>query len=338
MINTPQYDTVIETKMEDQEPQIRRVTGDDFHSVMDIIPTDQIYFGVDYLPDYFHMLLNMPNVEAYATIIGDKFVSFELFTIVDDGKTVVSRACRTRPGFTGRRFTSTMFTWLTKVSMERQKFEYQVLTSYNYIKQLLRRLERGELYKVLDKEFRNYASATGEFKFQMEKKAACQTQSSAKLINAEELAELLSSPKLRQQYFPEGRIIVDWVPYRPMKSNASLIKTDRTSIVASQLYESERGVLTFVNHFVAAFGLIFNLDVYGFIDSTLKDHLILHCNEPLSVANPENVLIRCFGREGTDWKCVTTLMKSFGLEELEKAGTGQILCEQKIEVPKSGHS
>ena len=78
-------------------------------------------------------------------------VSFELFTMVDDGKTVVSRACRTRPGYTGHRFTSTMFTWLTKVSMQRQKFEYQVLTSYSYIKQLLRRLERGELYKVLDK-------------------------------------------------------------------------------------------------------------------------------------------------------------------------------------------
>ena len=35
--------------------------------------------------------------------------------------------------------------------MERQKFEYQVLMSYGNIKQLLRRLERGELYKVLDK-------------------------------------------------------------------------------------------------------------------------------------------------------------------------------------------
>ena len=122
-----------------------------------------------------------------------------------------------------------------------------------------------------------------------------------------------------------------------MKSNASLIKTDRTSIVASELYESERGLLTFVNHFVAAFGLIFNVDVYGFIDSTLNDHLILHCKETLSLANSENVLIRCFCRDGTDWKFVTTLMKSFGLEELEKAGTGQILCEQKVnkvEVPK----
>jgi hypothetical protein len=82
-----------------------------------------------------------------------------------------------------------------------------------------------------------------------------------------------------------------------MKSNASLIKTDRTSIVASELYESERGLLTFVNHFVAAFGLIFNVDVYGFIDSTLNDHLILHCKETLSLANSENVLIRCNIRE-----------------------------------------
>jgi hypothetical protein len=75
MINTPHDYIVIEGEMEDQEPKIRRVTGDDFDSVMDIIPTSQIYFGVDYLPDYFHMLLKMPNVEAYATIIGDKFVS-----------------------------------------------------------------------------------------------------------------------------------------------------------------------------------------------------------------------------------------------------------------------
>jgi hypothetical protein len=174
----------------------------------------------------------------------------------------------------------------------------------------------------------------------MQRKTICKTQSSAKLINDKELAELLSVPNLCHQYFPEGRIIVDWVPYKPMKSNASLIKTDRTSIVASELYESERGLLTFVNHFVAAFGLIFNLDVYGFIDSTLNDHLILHCKETLSLAKSENVLIHCFGREGTDWKFVTTLMKSFGLEELEKAGTGQILCEQKVnkvEVPKSGN-
>jgi hypothetical protein len=75
MIKTPHDYIVIEAEMEDQEPKIRRVTGDDFDSVMDILPNAQIYSGGDYLPDYFHMLLKMPNVEAYATIIGDKFVS-----------------------------------------------------------------------------------------------------------------------------------------------------------------------------------------------------------------------------------------------------------------------
>jgi hypothetical protein len=75
MIKTPHDYIVIEAEMEDQEPKIRRVTGDDFDSSMDIIPTAQIYSGVDYRPNYFHMLLNMPNVEAYASIIRDKFVS-----------------------------------------------------------------------------------------------------------------------------------------------------------------------------------------------------------------------------------------------------------------------
>lgn len=170
----------------------------------------------------------------------------------------------------------------------------------------------------------------------------CKTQPSAKLINGEELAELISSPKFCNKYFPEGRIIVDWVPYKPMKSNASLIKTDRSSIVASELYEFERGLLTFVSHYIATFGLVFILDVYGCIDSTLNDHLILHCKETLSLANSENVILCCFGREGTDWKFVTTLMKSFGLEKFELAGTcRQILCEQKIskvETTKSGNS
>ena len=75
MIKIPHDYIVIEAEVEDQEPKNRRVTGDDFDSAMDIIPTAQINSGVDYLPDYFLMLLNLPNIEAYATIIGDTFVS-----------------------------------------------------------------------------------------------------------------------------------------------------------------------------------------------------------------------------------------------------------------------
>jgi hypothetical protein len=43
--------------------------------------------------------------------------------------------------------------------------------------------------------------------------------STAKLICEADLRKLLSNPKLCNKLFPEGRVIVDCVPYRPIKSN-----------------------------------------------------------------------------------------------------------------------
>jgi hypothetical protein len=61
--------------MDEQKIKIVRVTTSDYNKVMDIFPSSEIYEGTDYLPDYFHLLLDMPNVEAYAVVADDKFVS-----------------------------------------------------------------------------------------------------------------------------------------------------------------------------------------------------------------------------------------------------------------------
>ncbi|VDI70568.1 Hypothetical predicted protein [Mytilus galloprovincialis] len=51
----------------------KRVTKEDYEKVMAIFPPLEIYNGGDYLPDYFHMLIDMPNNEMYAAVIGDTF-------------------------------------------------------------------------------------------------------------------------------------------------------------------------------------------------------------------------------------------------------------------------
>lgn len=61
--------------MDEQEIKIVRVTTSDYNKVMDIFPPSEIYEGTDYLPDYFHLLFDMPNVEAYAVVADDKFVN-----------------------------------------------------------------------------------------------------------------------------------------------------------------------------------------------------------------------------------------------------------------------
>jgi hypothetical protein len=62
-------------QMDEQEIKIVRVTTSDYNKVMDIFPPSEIYEGTDYLPDYFHLLLDMSNVEAYAVVADDKFTS-----------------------------------------------------------------------------------------------------------------------------------------------------------------------------------------------------------------------------------------------------------------------
>ena len=52
----------------------KRVKKEDYKKMMAIIPPSEIYNGGDYLPDYFHVLIDMQNNEMYAAVIGDKFV------------------------------------------------------------------------------------------------------------------------------------------------------------------------------------------------------------------------------------------------------------------------
>ena len=54
---------------------MHRVEEEDYDRVMAIRPPSEIYCGADYLPDYFHKLLKMSNVEMYAALVDDVFVS-----------------------------------------------------------------------------------------------------------------------------------------------------------------------------------------------------------------------------------------------------------------------
>ena len=139
--------------MDEQEIKIVRVTTSDYNKVMDIFPPSEIYEGTDYLPDYFHLLLDMSNVEAYAVVADDKFVSFALFMVVDDGKTVIVRSGRTRKGYTDHGYMGMLFECFEKVSPKRRNILYRATTSESRTAGLQRKLERGLIYKVLQRVY-----------------------------------------------------------------------------------------------------------------------------------------------------------------------------------------
>ncbi|VDI28753.1 Hypothetical predicted protein, partial [Mytilus galloprovincialis] len=90
----------------------KRVTKEDYEKVMAIRPPSDIYNGGDYLPDYFHILIDMPNNEMYAAVIEDKFVGFTLMTTVDDVRSVVTRAVRVSKENDGKGIAGIMLKWM----------------------------------------------------------------------------------------------------------------------------------------------------------------------------------------------------------------------------------
>lgn len=314
--------------MSKQDVKVQRVTQADYDKVMSISPEGDIYSGTDYLRDYFKMLIDMPSIEAYAVVIDGIFRSFVAMMIVDDGKTVVPRAGRTHKDFTGQRINERLFDWFEKHSPRRQDFVHYTSTGGSHIKGLLGQIERGSKRIILQQEYRSYVNTSSDLSERLA--GFCYNLTTAKSIDEEGLGEILSNQALHRELFPEGRLIVDWVPYRPMKSNANLIKTARTSMVVSDLGNSKKCVLTFGNYFMAAIGLVCNLDVYGHADFILKDHILLQIKHILPHAKSKKVIIRCFGPENTNWDFVYSLMKDFGFHEEEIFGTGLLCVEQTI--------
>ncbi|XP_052076818.1 histidine N-acetyltransferase-like [Mytilus californianus] len=312
--------------MSNRNIKVVRVTKDDYDQVCAITPPGQIYSGTDYLPDYFHMLLDMSNVEAYAAVVDGKFASFFLSFVVDNGRTVVTRAGRTNKEYAGMGLQDVM----RRNTIKDRKYDKMAATSGAHVKAILDQIKSGKREKILMMEFRSYITSGDQLKSILNT-IGNTTPSSAKPIDAIELGDILTNQQVSCHLFPESRVIVDWVPYRLIKSNAFLIKTIRTTVIGSNLENGTR-ILTFGNYFNTTAGLVCNIEVYGCIGETLAEHLYLHLRELISHEISGKVIIRCFYRQETKSNFITKLMNRFGLDITEIWGTGLVCTETTPEI------
>ncbi|XP_063414641.1 probable N-acetyltransferase 16 [Mytilus trossulus] len=306
--------------------KIVRVTKDDYDQVCAITPPGQIYGGTDYLPDYFHMLLDMPNVEAYAAVVDGKFASFVLSFVVDNGRTVVPRAGRTNKEYAGMG----LLHMLLRNTIKNSKYDKIAVTAGGHVKAIFDQIRDGRREKILMMEFRYFITSVDHLKSILNTNGNM-TPTSAKPIDESELADILTNQQVCCHLFPEGRCIVDCVPYRLIKSNASLIKTIRTTAIGSNLKSGTR-ILTFANYASTSIGMVCNIEVYGCIGETLTEHLFLHLREIVSKAISGKVIIRCFFRDETNLNFITNLMNRFGLDRTEMYGTTLLCTEGTPEI------
>ncbi|XP_052086204.1 histidine N-acetyltransferase-like [Mytilus californianus] len=318
-------------EMDHQEIGIKRVTTEDYERVMAILPPDEIYHGGDYLPDYFHMLLEMPNIEMYAAVAGDKFVGFSFMSIVDDGKTVVPRGGRVSKEYSGKGLVGLMSKWLDEGGpLYRQGFLYRAAIGNKENAPLLQHARKGLCKEILQQDFRFYDI----WKFNLEDEFKKQRESNqfvnARFIEKDEFGQILESRDLSRYFFPEGRAVVDDVPYKTMRSNAPLIFTERTKVVVTDTNNPHEAILSISNFFKAPVGMIVNLNIYGCLSEKIKSHLILHVEKLLPCLRSDFILFRCISKPDTNWANLDNVMTELGFKTTHFYGTGLVCVEWNL--------
>ena len=142
------------------------------------------------------------------------------------------------------------------------------------------------------------------------------------LVTDEILEEFFSSPKYRQNLFPDNRIVVDWVPFKVSSSNIPLLRPPENtylflSNVKSNAHEPfVTGLLTVSTTFKAQDPpYACNLDIYGTDTSSLKEHIKKHICFIQQITNGTTSLLVFVESE-----IVSDMMKVFsglGLEQKE---------------------
>lgn len=109
-------------------------------------------------------------------------------------------------------------------------------------------------------------------------------------LNHDDLQNVFENEYLSSRLFHQSSVIVDWVPYRPIKSNLTSIFTQTTSVIGSNLSDIDKAFLTFGNHFITVDGLMFVIDIYGNQWDLIYNHILQHMQN----CEDDNVSIRLF--------------------------------------------
>ncbi|XP_063405687.1 uncharacterized protein LOC134689648 [Mytilus trossulus] len=311
----------------------KRVTKEDYEKVISIFPPSEIYNGGDYLPDYFHMLIDMPNNEMYAAVIGDKFVGFTLMTSVDDRSSIVTRAGRVSKEYAGNGIAGMMLKWMDKGS---PLYRPEVLwhktignTTHSPLPQLI---NKGIYKKIVEQDLRFYDTHKGTLqnKYNVIINSNANSSFKAESIDEKVLGEILASTDHKPYLFPENEIVSDDVPYRAIKYNAPLIVSKRTTVVVSDLNCPQRTLLSISNFWQAPIGMVLNFNVYGCLSENSKEHLILHFAKFLDRPMSEYILLRAISSHGTSWTFLEKVLEQFDFKRTEFYGKGLVSVRRKI--------
>ncbi|XP_045215484.1 uncharacterized protein LOC123565760 [Mercenaria mercenaria] len=250
--------------------RIRQATSADKESVIGI--HNNVYDGLDYIAEYFDDFIACPLTTPYVALIKNEIVGFVATFMVDEGKTVITRAGRLSPSVGGQGLYKQFHAQVLKASGTSRHAFITANTHPAANKETFRAVNK----LILSKPLTRFLFDARVLQSLVEPSEKLHSPSDA------DFKHFFSSPAIRNHLFPKERIIVDWVPYRLTEANVSLLRWsgERTKVLSDISVDTDgmvSGLLTFSTIIpVKRPAYSCNFNIYGTDTTTLKDHVISH--------------------------------------------------------------
>ncbi|XP_025087081.1 histidine N-acetyltransferase-like isoform X4 [Pomacea canaliculata] len=176
---------------------------------------DDVYSGLDNLPDTYPSLVEGPGVRGYLYKKGGRTIAFLHTRLIDGGRTLLQSAARVVEEYRGSGVFGRFRRLIRSKYIGSSNLCYIALTvsdiTMNTIGQKLLRTHRQKITNV---------DLTS---FDVSLKAATRFPRIRKLSTDDMTSIMSCEDGCLHHLFPDGRIILDWQPYRLMAANVPLI-------------------------------------------------------------------------------------------------------------------
>lgn len=258
---------------------VREATYADKAAVLAI--NDNIADGRDYLPALYDFYNASPNAKMFVLSLKDKIVAFAGVLFVDDGLTGIGRAARVDPALAGHGLANHLMIncarWAKAKGIIRQAGT-EVHKGIISRERRERREKDGDA-EILMKIILPYVASVEHLRQTIPPAVTSQLY----LVTDVILSEYFASNPIKKYLFPQGRILVNSIPYRPMSTNIPLIldKSGYTEIYSDVVLGNKEctGLLSVGTVYpVKRPKFAYNIEIYGDCTSikSLETHIARH--------------------------------------------------------------
>ncbi|XP_035660031.1 histidine N-acetyltransferase-like isoform X2 [Branchiostoma floridae] len=269
--------------MTDQSPNLsfRLASHDDYDAVIRM--SKDIYGDTDYLPEFFHSLIDDPDTTVFLAVVGTQVVGLLVATITEEGKAFISTSARVAPAWRGKRVIGKLEQYQDAwIRQNRPAARYKRATA-STASVFTRRHIKG-MPEVFCMPYVEYKGGPNLWWRQNPAQLAqLDTTGLPDVVPLQTADDDFCTAV--QKWLPDGAcggydgkpiIIVDWDPFTLCPANLKILQAQNKIYMLNQKGEAS---LSLSNTYPTAAVRMMSVTIYAMDDSTVHKHLLKHLED-----------------------------------------------------------